>query len=115
VTGDGGSFSIDLPCVNWSANASGTRYRYRDASGATCRSIVIRAGRLLKASCKGAQVAYALGTVQTNVRVVLSTGDPSANRKYCATFGPQTGPTVLRDGSNGRSYAAVNAAAGACQ
>lgn len=114
VVGDGGTFTIDLPCVNWSANGSGTRYRYRDASGATCRSIVLKAGRLLKASCKGPQVAYALGAVQGNVSVVLSTGDAAANRKYCATFGPLTSATILHDGSDGRSYGAIDAAQGAC-
>ena len=114
VVGDGGNFTLDLPCVNWSANGAGTRYRYRDATGATCRSIVLRAGRLLKASCKGAQVAYALGAPQGNVHVVLSTGDPAANRKYCATFGPLTSATVVRDGSDGRSYAATDASPGVC-
>lgn len=115
VKGDGGDFTIDLPCVNWSANADGTRYRYRDASGATCHAIVLRAGRLMKATCRGPQIAYDLGAAQGNVHVMLTTGDPSTNRKYCATFGPQSAATVIRDGSDGRSYRAVQAGAGVCQ
>lgn len=114
VVGDGGNFSIDLPCVNWSANSTGTRFRYRDASGTSCRSVVLRAGKLLKASCKGPQVAYALTAPQGNIFVVLSTGDPATNHKYCATFGAQTSATILRDGSDGRSYSALQAGPGAC-
>jgi hypothetical protein len=114
VVGDGGSFTIDLPCVNWSANGAGSRFRYRDASGATCRSIVLKAGRLLKASCKGPQVAYALSAAQGNVSVVLATGDPTANRKYCATYGPRTAATIVHDGAAGRRSGAVNAGPGAC-
>lgn len=114
VVGAGGDFTIDLPCVNWSANAAGTRYRYRDATGTTCNAIVLRAGRLMKALCRGPQVAYTLGAPQGDVYVTLTTGDPSTNRKYCATFGPQSSATVVRDGSDGRSYRAVQAGVGVC-
>jgi hypothetical protein len=114
VNGAGGDFTIDLPCVNWSANDAGTRYRYRDGSGATCNAIVLRAGRLMKAICRGPQINYSLGAPQGDVFVTLTTGDPSTNRKYCATFGPQSSATVVRDGSDGRSYRAVEAGAGVC-
>jgi hypothetical protein len=114
VVGDGGDFTIDLPCVNWTATAAGTRYQYRDGSGATCQAIVLIAGRLMKARCKGPQVDYALGAVQGDVHVTLSTGDPATNRKYCATFGPTSAATVVRDGSDGRSYRAVQAGTGVC-
>ena len=114
VIGAGGSFTIDMPCVNWLANSTGTRFRYRDASGTSCRSVVLRQGRVLKVSCKGPQVAYTLGAAQGNISVVLSTGDPATNHKYCATFGPQTGTTVHRDGSDGRSYSAIAAGPGTC-
>lgn len=114
VIGDGGNFTVDMPCVNWTANATGTRYRYRDATGTSCRSVVLRHGRVLKVSCKGPQVDYALGTAQGDIRVVLSTGNPATNHKYCATFGPQTATTVHRDGSDGRSYSAISAGQGTC-
>lgn len=50
MVGTGGDFTIDLPRVNWTANAAGTRYLYRDGSGATCQAIVLIAGRLMKTS-----------------------------------------------------------------
>jgi hypothetical protein len=114
VAGAGGSFAIDLPCVNWSASSSGDRYRYRDATGATCKTVLVRAGRKLKAVCKGAQVAYLLGAAQGDVHVTLATGAPAANAKYCSTFGPSTAATVVRDGSDGKVYKALDAAAGPC-
>lgn len=114
VVGAGGDFTIDLPCLNWSANSSGSRYQYRDGSGATCRSIVIRDGRFVKALCKGPQVAYALGAAQGNVHVVLSTGDPTTHGKYCSSFGPQFAASIIHDGSNGLTYKALDAAPGSC-
>ena len=114
VSGDGGVFTIEMPCVNWSANADGSRYRYRDASGTSCRSAILRNGRMLKISCKGPQVAYTLGSAQGNISVTMATGDPATNNKFCATFGPQTATTVHRDGSDGRSYSAVDAGLGRC-
>jgi cysteine-rich repeat protein len=112
VDGLGGSFSIALPCVNWSANGAGTRYRYRDATGATCKSVLVQDGRL-RALCKGPQVAYALGAAQSEVQVSLATGDSATARRYCFTFGPSTA-TVVRDGTNGRNYKAVNSVPGVC-
>jgi hypothetical protein len=112
VIGAGGEFAIPLPCLNWTLNGSGTRYRYRDATGATCRSIVLEQGKL-KASCKGPQVAYALGSAQTEVSVVLTTGDAGTRLKQCATFAPGTA-VIVRDGSDGRTYRAFDATAGAC-
>jgi len=114
VVGAGGDFTIDLPCLNWSANSAGTRYRYRDATGATCTAIIVEAGHLLKAICKGPQVAYTLGAPQGDVNVVLTTGDPATNRKYCATLGPQTSARVVHDGSDGKTYKALQAGPGAC-
>jgi hypothetical protein len=114
VTGAGGDFAIDLPCVSWTASSSGDRYRYRDATGATCKTVLIRAGRLLKAVCKGPQVSYALGAPQGDVSVTLATGAAATNRKYCASFGPATTATILHDGSNGTVYKARDAAAGLC-
>lgn len=114
VSGDGGVFTIEMPCVNWSANADGSRYRYRDASGTSCRSAILRNGRMLKVSCKGPQVAYTLGSAQGNINVTMATGDRATNQKFCATFGPQTATTVHRDGADGRSYSAVDAGLGRC-
>jgi hypothetical protein len=109
VVGPGGDFKIDLPCAGWVADAGRTKFKYRDASGATCKRVSINDGRLLKAVCSGAQVAYALGTSQDEVDVSLVTGDPSAPIKYCMAFGTETGADVVKDGSNGRVYKARQA------
>ncbi len=114
VAGTGGDFTIDLPCTGWVANAAGTLYRYRDASGATCQRVVITEGRVVRATCRGAQVVYALGVAQGDVNVVLSTGDPSTSREYCLTFGSGTSATIQQDGSNGIVYRAIDADTGAC-
>ncbi len=111
VAGAGGDFTIDLPCANWSRNGAGTQYTYRDRSHATCDVIVLKSGRLAKAVCKGAQVAYGLGASQGDVAVVLTTGASGAGRKYCTSFGPATLATVVKDGSDGKKYLAKNATA----
>ena len=111
LAGPGGVVEIELPCTNWSANADRTVYRYRDATGATCRRVVIRDGRVLQAVCKGPQVTYALGAPQDAVEFMLITGSAPGARKYCALLAAATAANVLRDGSNGRTYRAVDAAA----
>jgi hypothetical protein len=76
---------------------------------------VIREGRKLKAVCKGPQVAYALGAPQGDVHVTLSTGDPTSHAKSCASFGPLTAAAIVRDGSDGVTYKALDAGPGICQ
>jgi len=114
----GESFSIDLGsyrCVNWSRNAAGTRWKYRDQTGETCNVVLIKGGVLQKAVCVGSQVAFQLGASQGSVDVVLSTG--TAPRRWCTTFndGAQ-GCLVKKDGSDGRRLVAVSctSAAAAC-
>ena len=113
VSGAGGTFTIALPCLRWTVNGTRTRWKYRDALGPTCRSILVKPGRL-RAVCKGAQVAYALGAAQGDVSVVLTLGAPTAPLEQCVTFGTASGAVVVRDGSDGRTYKALNAAATAC-
>ena len=114
MSASGGDFVIPLPCASWSVNAAGTRYRYSDPSGATCRTVIIKDGALEKAVCKGPQVAYEFtGTPPvpvTYVHVVVTTGDVATQRKACATFEPGTA-TVVKDGSDGQTYKALNAGA----
>jgi hypothetical protein len=109
VVGDGGDFTIDLPCASWVADTGRTKFNYRDASGATCKRVTVKDGRLLKAVCTGPQVAYSLGAAQDEVGVSLTLGDPSSPTKYCVEFGAETGADVVKDGSNGRSYKARDA------
>jgi hypothetical protein len=108
VAGQGGDFTLDLPCVGWTANSSKTKYSYRDATGTTCKTVKLQDGSQLKAVCKGPQVAYALGAAQGDVDVVLTLGE---TLQYCATFGASTSADVKRDGSDGRTYKALDASA----
>lgn len=110
VAGLGGDFTIALPCAGWTRNPSGTRFKYRDTSGATCRSVRIHQGRLEKAVCIGSQVTYALGAAQGEVAVTLRTGVASAERVSCARFAPATAQ-VVRDGSDAKTYLALRAIA----
>jgi hypothetical protein len=108
VSGLGGDFTINLPCVGWTANSSKTKYSYRDAGGTTCKTVKLQDGRQLKAVCKGSQIAYTLGAPQGDVNVALTMGGVL---QYCATFGPSTLADIKSDGSNGRTYKALDAAA----
>lgn len=110
----GQDFTIDLGganCSKWSYE--GTKYVYRDRSGATCRKILFRtvtSSRPFSAVCRGAQVGYDLGADQVAVNVVLSTG--SEPLRNCATFQPTATCHVRNDGSNGTLYAASGACDG---
>jgi hypothetical protein len=108
VAGQGGDFTLDLPCLGWTANASKTKYSYRDATGTTCKTVKLQDASQLKAVCKGPQVAYTLGAAQGDVSVSLTLGE---TLQYCATFGAGTSADVKRDGSDGRTYKALNASA----
>jgi hypothetical protein len=104
VSGPGGELAIDLPCTGWVADAGRTKFTYRDATGATCKRITLKQGRLLKAVCKGPQVAYTLGAAQDEVRVSFTTGNPGSIAEHCMLFSSATNADVASDGSNGRLY-----------
>jgi hypothetical protein len=106
VTGPGGVVTIDLPCAGWVADIGRTKFKYRDASGATCKRVTMTDGKLVKAVCSGPQVAYTLGAPQDEVAVSLATGDPNQPSKHCMVFSAETGADVVKDGSNGRAYKA---------
>ena len=98
-------FTIDLggaSCGNWSANGAGDRYVYRDPSGTTCKIVVVKDGVLLKAFCKGSQVAYDLGADQVSVSVILGIG--TNTRRYCATFRAGLSCNIRKNGSDDRTY-----------
>jgi hypothetical protein len=103
----GESFTIPLAAAGWSNNGNGT-FKYKDTSGATCKIVLIKDAKLTKAVCKGAQVAYNLGGAQNAVRVTLSTG---TTNRYCTTFSAARGCSVKKDGSDGKTYTAVNCTA----
>jgi len=102
----GESFTIGLPCMNWTVNTAGTLYKYKDVSGATCKIVIIKGNKLLKAVCKGTQVSYVLNADQVSVDVVVRTG--SAPRRWCSAFNSGTAAcSVVKNGSTGK-YLAKN-------
>jgi hypothetical protein len=111
VQGPGGDFTIDLPCAGWTADAERTKFTYRDATGATCKIVKLKQGKLLKAVCAGAQVAYTLGAAQDEVRASLVTGDSGAPSAHCMLFSAGTAADIASDGTNGRTYKALGAGA----
>ena len=103
----GESFTIGLPCGNWSVNGAGNTYKYKDTSGATCKIVIIKGAKLLKAVCKGTQVDYDLSADQVSVDVVTRTG--TAPRRYCTSFnGTTAGCSVVKNGADEKKYLAKN-------
>ena len=104
----GESFTIPLPCGNWTVNGAGNTYRYKDTTGATCKIVIVKGNRLNKAVCKGTQVNYDLTAVdQVKVDVVLRAG--SAPRRWCASFSALPNAcNVVKNGSDGKKYLAKN-------
>jgi hypothetical protein len=106
----GESFTIPLPNDKWRLNKARTVYRYKDTTGATCKIVLIKAAKLVKAVCSGPQISYDLGTDQVSVDVVLRTG--TAPRRYCAAFnGTTAGCDVVKNGSDDKKYLAMNCTA----
>jgi len=93
TTTDGSVSIISLPCYRWSLNGAKNAYRYTDSSGETCRLVQVKSGALVKAVCKGDQIAVDLGGGMAPVSVIvrLNTDD------FCAEYGG----TAVHDGSDG--------------
>jgi len=104
----GESFTISLPAINWTVNGAGNLYKYKDTTGASCKIVLIKGGRLNKAVCKGTQVSFDLTAVdQVKVDVVLRTG--TAPRRYCASFSAlPNNCDVVKNGSDGKKYLSKN-------
>ena len=104
----GEDFTIPLPCGNWTVNGAGNTYKYKDTTGATCKIVIIKGGRLNKAVCKGTQVSFDLTNVdQVSVDVVLRAG--SAPRRWCSEFNAlPNNCQVVKNGSDGKKYLAKN-------
>lgn len=110
----GETFTIGLPCGNWTVNGAGNTFKYKDTTGATCKILIIKGGTLQKAVCKGTQVSYDLATGpqdQVSVDVVVRAG--AAPRRWCTAFNAATeGCTVIKNGSDGKKYLAKNCSSG---
>ncbi len=106
LIGTGGSGqdtgNIALPCENWKpigppGAPKGYRYRDKEQDQGPCKRVLVRAGKLLRASCSGKNPAspfsYDLSSGETSVAVMLQTG---ASFTYCAEFSSSSA-TVVRD------------------
>lgn len=83
---------IALPAANWTAlgNPPGNKgYKYSDKAHAAgpCTTAIIKPGKLLKAVCKGSDIAFSLDEAsQGALAVAFVTGD-SGGQAYCLAFG----------------------------
>ena len=119
LVGTGGSGqdtgSIPLPCENWKAigpSSAPKGYRYRDKGQdqGPCKFVLVKAGKLVRASCSGKNPASPLNYDLTaggeaSVGIMLRTGVSST---YCAEF-PGSGGTILHDDE--RTFSTRNAPA----
>ena len=104
VTGSD-SFSIPLTCDNWTVNGAGNLFKYKDTSGATCKIVLVKDTKLVKAICKGSQVDFDLGAGETSVDVVLRSGPTN---RYCTQFSAAETCDTVKDGSDGKTYLSKN-------
>ena len=103
ASGGAGEVTIPLPCAGWTTNAKNTRYQYKDRTGATCKVVLVKAGGLAKAVCKGAQVAIDVSGGMAPVTVVATLN----TEQYCSEFGG----TSAKDGSDQVTFVHRDAAA----
>jgi len=109
------SFTQLLPTSGWrllgtAANPRGYKYVDSALANGPCRLVLIKDGTRAKAICTGGgalPLSYDLQPAQseTAVAVHLTLGGTAA---YCTTF---SGASILRDGSDGKTFLAKQAAA----
>jgi glucose/arabinose dehydrogenase len=80
--------TYDLPSGNWAsigdpADRKGFTYKDKLLAAGPIKSLIVKAGKLLKATGKGSALGDSLATNPDPVTVVLTLG----TRRYCATFG----------------------------
>jgi hypothetical protein len=85
------SASVSLPAARWAVTSRG--YRYTDSAEAfgPCTLVDLRAGRGLKARCKGAALAFSLD--EASQQALVATLTLGGGPRYCLRFGG----TILRD------------------
>jgi hypothetical protein len=103
AAGGAGDVTIPLPCAGWSTNRANSLYRYKDATGATCKVVLVKGGVLVKAVCRGTHVALDVGGSMAPVAVVTTLN----GERYCTEFGG----VAVRDGSDGKTFLHRDAAA----
>jgi len=105
ATTGGDDVTIPLPCYGWSLNGAKNAYRYKDPNGGPCKLVMVKDGALVKAVCKGPQLAIGLGPGVAPVSVVTTLNTD----RFCATYGG----TVVHDGSDGATLLHKDAAVAA--
>lgn len=100
-SGGGPELSIQLPCENWTTNPANALYKYSDPSGATCKVVLVKNAVLVKAVCKGPQVAIGVSGAMAPVAIMVALNQ----QLYCTEFGG----TVAKDGADGQLFVAKNA------
>jgi hypothetical protein len=93
ATSAGDDVTIPLPCYGWSLNGAKNAYRYKDANGGACKLVLVKDGALVKAVCKGPQLALDLGPGVAPVSIVTTLNTD----RFCTSFGG----SVVEDGSDG--------------
>jgi outer membrane protein assembly factor BamB len=93
----GESASVALPASQWATRGS-RGFVYRDASRAAgpCRSVSLRAGRKLGASCFGQRIGFTLDEPAQDVLVVRLSIGPA---QYCMSFGGNVSEDSTSSGS----------------
>jgi len=96
--GTGERAAVDLPAANWfglgtPAGSKGYQYKDKDRLSGPCKSAMLKPGKVLKASCRGA-IPFTLDEAQQGaLRVDVRSGSGSEPLKYCARFGGE----ILKD------------------
>ena len=110
VSGNHGDFIIHLPALGWAVLGGGSLYKYKDTTGATCKIVLIKDGKLEKAVCKGPQVAYDFDGPDSVMNVIVGTGTEPL--RHCHQFDglPPESCDVKKDGSDDKTYLAKNCA-----
>jgi hypothetical protein len=101
ASGGAGDVTITLPCGGWATDATNTRYQYKDSTGATCQRVLVRAGALVKAVCKGPQMAIVVGVAMAPITVVTTLN----LEEYVTEWAGE----IVADGSDGIKFLAKNA------
>jgi hypothetical protein len=104
----GESLSVSLPCAGWEQERRGNGYKYRERQLAQspCRSVQIKDGRYVKATCQGRGASVldfdlSLGVHQAPIDVTLRLG--STPEIYCAQWGGH----VRKNGTDGKTFLAA--------
>ena len=116
------SATIDLPADHWTplGKPPGSKgYKYKDPllSAGPCKKVLVKPHKMVKATCSGAQIGFALNdSPQGHLAIRLTVGPAVAAPSFCADFPPAS---VLKDtqatsGKTGVFQAKNSAAVSVC-